>query len=151
MLPALRCQNARSFDHLFSGIFNTPSYFQHLFLPCASTLFQHLFSHAFLLYSSVECVHFHHRVPLVVRASLLYSSTVRVRSGAVFQHCLRAFPLSGIGSCARVPTLFYHVCLVKLRLMHAFLLCFNIFCTFSACISIASQHFLCRTQCWNTV
>ena len=50
-----------------------------------------------------------------LRASLLYSSTVRVRSGAVFQHCLRAFPLSGIGSCARVPTLFYHVCLAKVQ------------------------------------
>ena len=63
MLPALRCQNARSFDHLFSEIFNTPTYFQHFFLPCASTLFQHLFSRAFLPYSSVECVNFHHRAP----------------------------------------------------------------------------------------
>ena len=32
VLSALRCQNARCFDHLFSWFVNTPSYFQHFFL-----------------------------------------------------------------------------------------------------------------------
>ena len=38
-LPALRCQNARCFDHLISCFFNTPSYFQHFSLLYFSTFF----------------------------------------------------------------------------------------------------------------
>ena len=37
MLSALRCQNARCFDYLFSWFFNTPSYFQRFFLQYSST------------------------------------------------------------------------------------------------------------------
>ena len=78
MLPALRYQNARSFDHLFSGIFNTPSYFQHLFLL------------GFYCVPAFSCVENSARIYIV------------------FQRGMRAFPLSRTPAGARIPIVFQH-------------------------------------------
>ena len=108
-LPALRYQNARSFDHLFSGIFNTPSYFQHLFLLCSSTFFQHF---------------------TVENSARIY---------IVFQRGMRAFPLSRTPAGARISIVFQHVACARWYRIPALPACISSFayplwCAHSYCI-----------------